>query len=75
MTIRLKNVHISENDELREGIIADYDPMVQIVELEIFDASERVTEPQGMVFLSRCDIPSGMTSQGGRFMSEASRPV
>ena len=39
MTIRLKDGHISESDELQEGIIADYDPEGQIVGLEILDAS------------------------------------
>ena len=52
LTIRLKDGHISESDELQEGIIADYDPEGQIVGLEIFDASERVTKPQTMLFES-----------------------
>lgn len=52
LTVRLKEVHISESDELQEGIIADYDVKGEIVGLEIFDASERVTEPQNMVFES-----------------------
>jgi uncharacterized protein YuzE len=40
VTIRLKNIHISESDELQEGIIADYDTKGKIVGLEILDASE-----------------------------------
>ena len=52
LTIRLKDGHISESDELQEGVIADYGPEGQILGLEIFDASERVTEPQNMVFES-----------------------
>lgn len=52
LTIRLKNVHISESDELQEGIIADYDAKGKIVGLEILDASERVTEPQNLLFES-----------------------
>lgn len=52
LTVRLKEVHISESDELQQGIIADYDVKGEIVGLEIFDASERVTEPQNMVFES-----------------------
>jgi len=52
LTIRLKQVHISESDELQDGIIADLDAKGNIVGLEIFDASQRVTEPQNMVFES-----------------------
>ena len=35
LTIRLKNAHISESDELQEGIIADYDAKGKIAGLEI----------------------------------------
>jgi uncharacterized protein YuzE len=50
LTIRLKDVHISESDELQEGVIADYDSMGNIVGLEFLDASDRITEPQNMIF-------------------------
>ena len=53
LTIRLKEVHISESDELQEGMIADFDAKGNIVGLEILDASIRVTEPQNMVFHSK----------------------
>lgn len=53
LTIRLKEVHISESDELQEGVIADFDDKGAIVGLEILAASKRVTEPQNMVFESR----------------------
>jgi uncharacterized protein YuzE len=52
LTIRLKKSRVSESDELQEGIIADFDSDGRIVGLEILDASERVTEPQNMVFES-----------------------
>ncbi|MFQ6027859.1 MAG: DUF2283 domain-containing protein [Dehalococcoidia bacterium] len=52
LTIRLKEVHISESDELQEGMIADFDTKGNIVGLEILGASVRVTEPQTMVFES-----------------------
>ena len=52
LTIRLKEVHISESDELQEGIIADYDAKGNIVGLEILGASERVTAPQNLIFES-----------------------
>ena len=53
LTIRLKDVHISESDELQAGVIADYDVDGNIVGLEFLDASERVSEPQNLVFESR----------------------
>lgn len=52
LTIRLKEVHISESDELQDGIIADLDAKGNIVGLEILDASKRVTEPQNIAFES-----------------------
>ena len=52
LTIRLKEVHISESDELQEGIIADLDIQGHIVGLEILNATENVTEPQNLIFES-----------------------
>ncbi len=52
LTIRFKDVHVSESDELQEGIIADYDVEGNIVGLEFLDASERISEPQNMIFES-----------------------
>ena len=61
LTIRLKEAHISESDELQEGIIADYDAKGNIVALEIFDASKRVTGPQNMIFESMGHPVTGRT--------------
>lgn len=52
LTIRLREVRISESDELQDGIIADLDAKGNIIGLEILDASERVTEPQNIIFES-----------------------
>jgi len=52
LTIRFKDEHISESDELQEGIIADLNSQGKIVGLEILDASQRITEPQNMTFES-----------------------
>ena len=52
LTIRLKEAQISESDELQEGIVADFDAKGNIVGLEIFDASNRVNDPQTMIFQS-----------------------
>lgn len=53
LIIRLKDCHIAESDELQEGVIADYDSEGKIVGLEFLDASERISEPQNLVFESR----------------------
>jgi uncharacterized protein YuzE len=50
LTIKFKDVHISESDELQAGVIADYDHQGNIVGLEFLDASDRITEPQNMIF-------------------------
>ncbi len=59
LTIRLKEHHISESDELQEGIIADLDSQGNIIGLEILDASKRITEPQNMIFESMGHPVSG----------------
>jgi uncharacterized protein YuzE len=64
LTIRLKDVHISESDELQEGIIADLDSRGNIVGLKILDASQRITEPQNIIFESMVhSIPGGTTTK------------
>ena len=52
LTIRLKELRISESDELQEGIIADLNSQGIIIGLEILDASKRINEPQNMIFES-----------------------
>ena len=52
LDIRLKDGKIKESDELSAGIVADFDADGNIVGLEILDASERVDEPQNMMFES-----------------------
>jgi uncharacterized protein YuzE len=49
LTITLRAVQVSESDELRPGLIADFDADGGIVRLEILDASrlvEKATEIQ-----------------------------
>jgi len=41
---------IAESDEIREGIIIDYNKDGKIVSMEILDASEQISEPQGMLY-------------------------
>ena len=39
---------IAESDEIKEGIIIDYSKDGKIVSMEILDASEQISEPQGL---------------------------
>jgi len=41
---------IAESDEIREGIIIDYSKNGKIVSMEILDASEQISEPQGIFY-------------------------
>ncbi|MBI5409334.1 MAG: DUF2283 domain-containing protein [Nitrospirae bacterium] len=41
---------IAESDEIREGIIIDYSKEGKIVAMEILDASEQISEPQGIFY-------------------------
>jgi len=41
---------IIESDEIREGIIVDYNKDGKIVSMEILDASEQISEPQGILY-------------------------
>ena len=59
MTIRFKDVLVSESDELQEGMVADFDGEGNIVGLEIFEASKRVTQPQNLIFESKGHPVSG----------------
>ena len=59
ITIRLKDVLVSESDELQEGMVAAFDDEGNIVGLEIFEASKRVTQPQTWIFESKVHPVSG----------------
>ena len=41
---------IAESDEIKEGIIIDYSKDGKIVSMEILDASEQISEPQGILY-------------------------
>ena len=59
LTIRMIEAPIAESEEIQEGIIADYDGEGHMVGLEILNASNRVTEPQNMIFESGGRIVAG----------------
>jgi len=50
LSIIFRDDKISESDEIREGIIIDYNKDGKIVSMEIMDASEQVSEPQGIFY-------------------------
>ncbi|GAI90747.1 unnamed protein product [marine sediment metagenome] len=50
LNLILREIPIKESDELREGIIIDYGEDGKVVSIEMFDASENVTEPRGVLF-------------------------
>ncbi len=50
LTLILKEDRVAESDEIREGIIIDYNKDGKIVSIEILDASEQVSEPQGILY-------------------------
>ena len=41
---------VAESDELREGLIIDYDSDGRIISIEVLDASEHVAEPQSIAY-------------------------
>lgn len=50
LSIILLEDRISESDEVRDGIIIDYGKDGRIVSMEILDASEQTTDPQGIFY-------------------------
>lgn len=50
LSIILRDEKISESDEVRDGVIIDYNKSGKIVSIEIMDASEQVAEPQGILY-------------------------
>jgi uncharacterized protein YuzE len=46
----LKEASVEESDEVRDGVILDYDSQGDIVAVEILDASRRIAQPEGIEF-------------------------
>ena len=44
---------VSESDEVREGIIVDYDRDGKLVSIEVLNASEQVNEPETMMYQAK----------------------
>ncbi len=56
LTIIFREAHISESDEIKEGIIIDYDNEGKAVSIELLDASKNISEPTGILYEIKEDI-------------------
>jgi len=50
LSIILRPGAVAESDEVREGLILDYDKASRLVSLELLDASEQVKQPRSVEF-------------------------
>lgn len=50
LTVMLNEMPVEESDEVKEGIILDYDAHGKLVAMEILDASRLIAQPAGVEF-------------------------
>ena len=50
LSLIFRDEKVAESDELKEGLIIDYDRKGRIISIEVLDASERITDPNGIKF-------------------------
>lgn len=50
LSVIFKEAPVEESDEIKDGIILDYDAQGHLVSLEILDASQRIARPQSVEF-------------------------
>lgn len=50
LTVVFSDAQVMESDEIKPGVILDYDAAGNVIGLEIFDASQRVKNPASMEF-------------------------
>jgi uncharacterized protein YuzE len=56
LSIILRQGKIAESDEVKQGLILDYDKAGQLLSIELLDASEQVNRPHAVEFaLARVD--------------------
>lgn len=57
LTIVFRDAPVEENDELREGIIVDYDKEGHACAIEILDASQAVGDPLNLSYELKARLP------------------
>jgi uncharacterized protein YuzE len=50
LSIILRPGNVAASDEVREGLIMDYDKIGQLISIELLDASEQVNRPHAVEF-------------------------
>lgn len=50
LSIIFREDKVTESDEVKEGVIIDYGNDGKIVSMEILNASEQISEPQGIFY-------------------------
>lgn len=50
LTLILAEGPVAESDELRDGVVIDYDSAGRVVSVEVLDASEHVADPAAIAF-------------------------
>ncbi len=50
LSIILRPGKVEESDEVREGLIMDYDKLGKLISIELLDASEQVNRPHAVEF-------------------------
>ena len=50
LSLILREQSVAESDELKEGLVVDYDTEGKITSIEILDASKHITEPQAIAY-------------------------
>ena len=59
LSIILSDGKVADSDEVREGLILDYDKVGRLVSLELLDASEQIRQPESVEFaLAPVNAPS-----------------
>ena len=48
--IKLTDGNVTESDEDKPGIILDYDDSGNIVGIEVLNASEKINQPNGIIY-------------------------
>jgi uncharacterized protein YuzE len=50
LSIVLRPGKVAESDEVREGLIMDYDRAGKLISIELLDASEQISQPNAVEF-------------------------